>query len=120
MLREEAHFSAAIVGGCARRKDLDGQIWWLTRDRPGFEELFPAWRENEQVGLDDVVLGKDDIEGRIENRNHVDLAVVQLVPATVIRPSLQIRVADARSRSLHRRHSTSSSCEVRAVAICAP
>src|SRR5580765_4313763 len=49
---------------------------------------------------------KDKLVEQNRRRNLEDLAVVQLVPAAVLGPSLQIRVAHALLRSLHARHFT--------------
>src|SRR5580765_1859906 len=49
---------------------------------------------------------KDKLVEQNRRWNLEDLAVVQLVPAAVLGPSLQIRVAHALLRSLHARHFT--------------
>src|SRR4051812_44936998 len=101
--------------------------------------------EQQDIRLDDVEVGEDDVDGRDEHRTTVrlhvrrqreeeapnhklveqkrsrnleDLAVVQLVPAAVLGPSLQICVTHALLRSLHAGHFTISlpgSCRSRSL-----
>ena len=54
-----------------------------------------------------VVAGLFNLTGE-RRRDHKDLAVVQLVPAAVVRPSRQLVVRHATMSRGHARHSTSS------------
>jgi len=116
-----------------RRQDLDAEIGRVPDRRIQVHQMSPRRREEEDVRLDDVVLGEHDVNRRFNGeathrsgvdreplgqphldhlmpgqgrRDHVHLAVIELVPAPVLRRPLQVGIADARLHRPHGAHST--------------
>ena len=128
---EQSQFAPAVITRGTGRQDLDCEVRRVARDLPHVEQMLPLGHEQQHIRLHHVVVAQHDVNRRYEDRpavrlhvrgecqvqtpddelmkqdwswNLEDLAVVQFVPAAILGPSLQIRVAHALLRSLHARH----------------